>query len=68
MSIERLSRADRGLIAVCVTVIALGTAVGTTSFSKAFPEASIDFRVTREEARRVAERALTARGFDVAGR
>ncbi len=68
MSIERLSRADRGLVAVCVTVIALGTAVGTTLFSKAFPEASIDFRVTREEARRVAELALHARGFDVAGR
>ncbi len=68
MNIERLSRADRGLIAVCVTVIVLGTAIGTTLFSKAFPEASIDFRVTREEARRVAERALTARGFDGAGR
>ena len=68
MRIERLSRADRGLVAVCVAVIAVGTAIGATLFSRAFPEASIDFRVTREEARRVAERALAARGFDVAGR
>ena len=55
-------------MAVCVVVIALGTAIGATLFSRAFPEASIDFRVTREEARRVAERALAGRGFDVAGR
>lgn len=65
---ERFDRGDRRLVAVCLAVIALGTAVGTTLFSKAFPEASIDFRVTREEARRVAERGLAARGFDVEGR
>ena len=55
-------------MALCVAVIAAGTAIGATLFSKAFPEASIDFRVTREEARRVAERELAARGFDPAGR
>ncbi len=55
-------------MAVCLVVIALGTAIGATLFSRAFPEASIDFRVTREEARGVAERGLAARGFDVAGR
>jgi membrane protease YdiL (CAAX protease family) len=53
---------------VCAFVIAAGTAIGVSLFSRAFPEASIDFRVTREEARRVAEKALSARGFDVAGR
>ena len=65
---ERFARGDRRLVAVCVAVIAVGTAIGATLFSRAFPEASIDFRVTREEARRVAETALAARGFDVAGR
>ena len=55
-------------MALCVAVIAVGTAIGVSLFSRAFPEASIDFRVTREEARRVAEKALVARGFDVTGR
>jgi len=67
-SLTRLTRADGRFVAVCVAVIVLGTAVGTRYFSRAFPEASIDFRVTREEARRVAERELSARGFDVAGK
>lgn len=66
--VERFGRGDRRLVAVCVAVIVVGTAIGATLFSRAFPEASIDFRVTREEARRVAETALAARGFDVAGR
>ncbi|MBK8598147.1 MAG: CPBP family intramembrane metalloprotease [Holophagales bacterium] len=68
ISVDRFSRGDRRLAAVCLAVIAVGTAIGATLFSRAFPEASIDFRVTREEARRVAERGLAARGFDVAGR
>ncbi len=65
---ERFTRGDRRLVAVCVAVIAVGTAIGVRYFSRAFPEAAIDFRVTREEARRVAEKALASRGFDVAGR
>lgn len=68
MRLERLGRADVRLVAVCVAVIAVGTAIGGTLFSRAFPEASIDFRVTRDEARAVAERELSGRGFDVAGR
>lgn len=53
---------------VCLVVIAVGTAIGVSLFSRAFPEASIDFRVTREEARAIAARELSTRGFDVAGR
>ncbi len=64
---SRLTRGDRQLVAVCVLVIAVGTAVGVSLFSRAFPEASIDFRVTKEEARRVAEKELVARGFDLGG-
>ncbi len=68
MSPERFSWADRRLVALCAFVIAAGTAIGVSFFSRAFPEASIDFRVTREEAREIAARELSARGFDVAGR
>ncbi len=66
--VERLGPGDRRLVAVCLAVIVAGTAIGARYFSRAFPEASIDFRLTREEARRVAERELAARGFDVEGR
>ncbi|MCL4809412.1 MAG: CPBP family intramembrane metalloprotease, partial [Thermoanaerobaculia bacterium] len=68
VSPERFSWADRRLVALCAFVIAAGTAIGVSFFSRAFPEASIDFRVTREEAREIAARELSARGFDVAGR
>ena len=66
--VERLGPGDRRLVAVCLAVIVAGTAIGARYVSRAFPEASIDFRLTREEARRVAERELAARGFDVEGR
>ena len=77
MSPERFSWADRRLVALCAFVIAAGTAIGVSFFSRAFPEASIDFRVTREEAREIAARELSrgiklvlasnpTRGLDVA--
>ncbi len=65
---ERLSGRDGRFAALCAAVIVAGAAVGVPLFPRAFPEASIDFRVTREEARKVAERGLARRGFDVAGR
>ena len=68
MRVERLERGDLRLVAVCLATIVVGTAIGAALFSRAFPEASIDFRVTREEARGVAAKALAARGFDVEGR
>ena len=68
MQVERLGRGDRRVVAVSLAVIVLGAAIGVPLFSRAFPEASIDFRVTRDEAREIAAKALAARGFDVAGR
>ncbi len=65
---ERFSRRDGRFVALCVAVIVAGAAVGVPLFPRAFPEASIDFRVTREEAQQAAERALARRGFDLAGR
>jgi membrane protease YdiL (CAAX protease family) len=63
----RFDRRDRIFIALCLAVIAAGAAIGRAGFSRAFPEASIDFKVTREEAVRLGEAALKARGFSVAG-
>ena len=63
----RFDRRDRIFIALCVALIAAGAAVGRAGFSRAFPEASLDFKVTREEAVTRGVTALKARGFSVAG-
>ena len=63
----RFDRRDRVFVLACLAVIALGAAVGRAGFTRAFPEASIDFKVTREEAVRRGADALKARGFSVDG-
>ena len=47
-------------------IAAVSLAVGVHYFYRAFPEASIDFRVTRDEAKEQAADFITARGFDLA--
>ena len=66
-ALEKLNRRDRGFIVACLVVIAAGAAVTSALFSRAFPEASIEFRVPRGEARKRAERFLTERGRDISG-
>ena len=61
----RLVRRDFVFIATCIAVAVLCLVVGVHYFYRAFPEASIDFRVTREQARTSAESFLQDRGFDV---
>src|ERR1700682_358641 len=64
---ERLDRRDIRFILVCVLVIAAGAAVTGLLFRRAFPEASIEFRVNRYQARVLAEKLLAERGRDIAG-
>src|SRR5450631_763769 len=59
--LERLDRRDWRFIAACLLVVAAGAAVTATFYSRAFPEASIDFRVSRGEARRLGEAFLATR-------
>jgi hypothetical protein len=63
---EKLDRRDLRFIAICLCVIAAGIAVTGSLFRRAFPEASIEFRVNRTQARAVAEKMLAARGRDIA--
>ena len=63
----RFDRADRVFIALCLLTIVAGAAAFRAGFSRAFPEASIDFKVTREEAVRHGAEALRARGFTLEG-
>ena len=63
---ERLDRRDLRFVAACLLVIAAGSAVTAALFRRAFPEASIEFRVNRNQARVLAERLLAERGRDIA--
>lgn len=62
----RLTRKDLAFIGGCVLIAAVSLAVGVHYFYQAFPEASIDFRVTRDEAKEQAVDFIAARGFDLA--
>ncbi len=62
----RLTRKDLAFIGGCVLIAAVSLAVGVHYFYRAFPEASIDFRVTRDEAKVQAADFIAARGFDLA--
>ena len=65
--ILRPRRGDLLHAAACLLAIVAGGLVVRWGFGRAFPEASIDFRVTGEEAKAIAARALSARGFDLSG-
>jgi len=63
----RLNRHDGRFIAICLLVVLAGSGVALLGYSRAFPEASIDFQVTRKTAVEIARASLTARGFDLTG-
>jgi membrane protease YdiL (CAAX protease family) len=64
---EKLTGADYRYIAICLALLA-GTAwYAASNFYRAFPEASIDFRVNRTEARDIAARFLREQGMNFAG-
>ncbi len=58
---------DLLLVLACGLVAALSLAVGSHYFYRAFPEASIDFKITREQARDQALGFLQERGLDMEG-
>src|SRR5215472_9805908 len=63
---EKLDRRDFRLIVMCIITIVVGGFVTAALFRRAFPEASIEFRVNRGQARELAEKFLTERGLSVA--
>jgi len=64
---ETLRSSDRRFIAVCVVVCAAALYVGVLFFHRAFPEASIEFRVNRDSSLPVAERFLASRNLSLEG-
>jgi membrane protease YdiL (CAAX protease family) len=64
---ERLGKSDYRFIAICLALLAGTIWFSTGNFYRAFPEASIDFRVSREDALETAGRFLAEQGLNVAG-
>jgi membrane protease YdiL (CAAX protease family) len=64
---ERLRRADLRFLAICFLLLTATVWFSARYFYRAFPEASIDFRVTREQARAQAEAFLASQGLHVNG-
>jgi hypothetical protein len=64
---DRFDARDRRFIAVCLLVIAAGAGITALLFRRAFPEAAIEFRVNRGQARGLAEKFLAERRRDLAG-
>ena len=62
---SKLERRDLGFIGICLLVTVVCLIIGVHYFYRAFPEASIDFRVTREQAQTQATDFLATRGFDL---
>jgi membrane protease YdiL (CAAX protease family) len=63
----KLNATDRKTIAIVALVSALSLGVGAKYFWRAFPEASIDFRVNRDDSAPIAEKFLAERGIHVEG-
>jgi membrane protease YdiL (CAAX protease family) len=61
---ERFGPSDYRFLAICLALLAVTTWFSVGNFYRAFPEASIDFRVSRGEGESIASAFLTSRGLD----
>ena len=64
---ERFDSRDRRFLLVCLAVVVIGAALTALLFRRAFPEASIEFRVNRSEARVRGEKFLEDLGRMLTG-
>ena len=62
---QRLTRRDWTLIAICLAIALACVAIVARSFEAAFPEASIEFEVDRNSSRPIAEKLLASQNVDV---
>src|ERR1017187_1158146 len=60
-----LTSADRRVIMIAIVVAGISLAIGLKYFSHAFPEASIEFRVNRDDSTPLATRFLADRSWNV---
>src|SRR5215813_686188 len=64
---ERLTGSDYRFIAICLALLAGTVWFSARNFYRAFPEASIDFKVNRDGAQKLAGEFLSAQGYHVEG-
>ena len=64
---ERLRASDYRFILICAALLAATTWFSVRNFYRAFPEASIDFKVSRDDARNIAARFLGDQGYRLEG-
>ena len=64
---ERLRASDYRFILICLALLAAASWYSIRNFYRAFPEASIDFRVSRADAQLLAGRFLSGQGYNLAG-
>jgi len=62
---ETLGRKDSRFILLCILICAASLWIGIRYFYRAFPEASIEFKVNRDSSRPLAEKFLAAQGKSV---
>ena len=60
---ERLRASDYRFILICAALLAATTWFSVRNFYRAFPEASIDFKVSRDDARTSPRRFLSDQGY-----
>ncbi len=63
---ERLRSSDYRFILTCLVLFGAAVWYSAHNFYRAFPEASIDFRVNRDGGRSLAERFLAGQSYDLA--
>src|SRR5450432_665769 len=64
---ERLRASDYRFILICTALLAATTWFSVRNFYRAFPEASIDFKVSRQDAQNIAARFLSDQGYRLEG-
>ncbi len=64
MNLDTLDRSDRRLIWACIAISAICLFVGVRYYFLAFPEASIEFRVTKDGSGEMAKSFLSTMGLD----
>ena len=64
---ERFQASDFRFLAICAVLLAGATWFSVRNFYRAFPEASIDFRVSRAEGETLAARFLGGQGYKLGG-
>ena len=67
MAVSRLTGSDKRALALWILAGLLGAAFAQKYFFRAFPEASVNFRVSREEALARARKFVTGLGENVSG-